>query len=86
MAHQAHVIWRRETQSGLKQSPARVLFDKRAPAVGYLKEHPTRYPTAALIYFCTKPEPFDIKTASREPNRTRINLQHQVGKIIYFLV
>ncbi len=35
-----------ETQSSLKQSPAPVLFAKRAPAV---TEHPTRYPTAALI-------------------------------------
>ncbi len=75
-----------ETQSGLKQSPAPVLFAKRAPAVGYLTEHLTRYPTAALIYFCTRPEPFDIKTASRDPNRTRINLQHQVGKLIHFIV
>ncbi len=38
-----------ETQSSLKQSPARVLFAKRAPAVGYLTEHLTRYPTAVLI-------------------------------------
>ncbi len=73
-----------ETQSSLKQSPAPVLFDKRAPAV--LTEHLTRYPTAALIYFCTRSEPFDIKTTSRDPNRTRINLQHQVGKLIHFLV
>ncbi len=63
-----------ETQSSLKQSPVRVLFDKRAPAVAYFTEHLTRYPTAALIY------------ASCDPNRTRINLQHQVGKLIHFLV
>ncbi len=50
-----------------KQSPARVLFGK-CPAVAYLTEHPTRYLTAALIYFCTRPEPFHIKTTSREPN------------------
>ncbi len=73
-----------ETQSSLKQSPVRVLFDKRAQQ--YFTEHMTRYPTAALIYFCTRPEPFDIKTASCDPNCTRINLQHQVGKLIHFLV
>ncbi len=45
-----------ETQSSLKQSPARVLFAKRAPAV--LNRTPdSNYPTAALIYFCTRPEP-----------------------------
>ncbi len=48
----------------------------------YLTEHPTRYPTATLIYFCTRPEPFDKDRESRpEPA-----LQHQVGKIIYFLM
>ncbi len=74
-----------ETQSSLKQSP---VYGSCLENVHqqYLTEHPTRYPTAALIYFCTRPEPFDIKTASSDPNRTRINLQHQVGKIIYFLV
>ncbi len=52
----------------------------------YLTEYPTHYPTVALIYLCTRPEPFDIKTASHEQNRTHIDLQHQVGKLIYFLM
>ncbi len=73
-----------ETQSSLKQSPVRILFGKCPPAV--LNRTPTRYPTAALIYLFSKPEQFDIKTASRKPNRTRINLQHHIGKCIYFLM
>ncbi len=84
MAHHAHgVIWRRDASS-LSRVLYGVLFDNVHQQ--YLTEHPTRYPTAALIYFCTRPEPFDKKTASRDPNRTRINLQHQIGKLIHFLV
>ncbi len=73
-----------ETQSSLKQSPAPVLFAKHAPAVLNRTPDPLSHSSTNLILYQT--EPFDIKTASRDPNRTRINLQHQVGKLINFLV
>ncbi len=66
-----------ETQSSLKQSPAPVLFVKRAPAVLN-----TRSVIRQQHSFISVPEPFDMKTASCDPNRTRINLQHQAGKMI----
>ncbi len=74
----------RETQSGLKQSPARVLFAKRAPAV--LNRTPNPLSDSSTNLFLYQTRTFWHKDASREPNRTRINLQHQVGKIIYFLM
>ncbi len=72
----------RETQSGLKQSPAPVLFGKRAPAV--LKRTPDPLSDSSTNLFLHQTWTFWHK--DREPNRTRINLQHQVGKIIHFLV
>ncbi len=84
MAHQAHVIWRRETQSGFKAESCTGPVDKRAPAV--LKRTPDPLSDSSTNLFLYQTWTFDIKTASREPIRTRINLQHQVGKIIHFLV
>ncbi len=75
-----------ETQSSLKQSPAPVLFDKRAPAV--LNRTPDPLSDSSILFISvTLPAQSRLKkTASHDPNRTRINLQHQVGKLIYFLM
>ncbi len=80
-----------ETQSSLKQSPVRVLFSKRAPAVLNRTPDPLSYSSTNLFLYQTrtvwhKDPNRDPNRDSRDPNRTRINLQHQVGKIIYFLV
>ncbi len=72
----------RETQSCLKQSPARVLFGKRAPAV--LNRTPDQLSDSSTNLILHQTRTFWHK--DHEPNRTRINLQHQVGKLIYFLV
>ncbi len=71
-----------ETQSSLKQSPVRVLFDKRAPAVLNRTPDPLSHNSTNLFLDQTR----TVWHKDRESNRTRINLQHQVGKLINFLV
>ncbi len=73
-----------ETQSSLKQSPAPVLFGKRAPAV--LNRTPDPLSDSSILFISVTLPARLKKTVSHDPNRTRINLQHQVGKRIYFLM
>ncbi len=73
-----------ETQSNLKQSSAPDLFDKHAPAV--LIRTPDPLSDGSILFISVPDTNRLTKTASHGPNRTRINLQHQVGKIIHFLM
>ncbi len=78
MAHHKHMgLSDRETQSSLKQSPAPVLFDKRAPAVLNRTPDPLSDSSTNLFLYQTRTVWHkDWKT--RDPNRTRINLQIQI--------
>ncbi len=71
-------------QSSLKQSPAPVLLGKRAPAV--LNRTPDPLSDSRILFISVPDQNGLIKTASHDPNCTRINLQHQVDKRIYFLM
>ncbi len=73
-----------ETQSSLNQSPAPVLFGKCAPAVR--NRTPDPLSNSSILFISVPDQNRLTKTTSHEPNRTRINLQHQVGKLIYFLM
>ncbi len=60
MVHHAHgIIWQRDAKQFKAESCMGNMHQQ------YLTEHPTRYLTAALIYFWIRPEPFDKDSESR---------------------
>ncbi len=59
-----------EMQSSLKQSPALVLFGKRAPAV--LNRTPDPLSDSSILFISVPGQKRLTKTSSHDPNHTRI--------------